>query len=135
MRQWKIALSLALVGAVAAPFILGSYKLDLKREYVTAPLTAEEKQQIAAKLKRNNYCQEQRDRLAQSHDFNDTLPVITCESDIKTLERGEMLHSYSRMPAYLAINTAVVIASFAFIFGLAYLLPALARRYWKWLNA
>jgi hypothetical protein len=135
MRQWKIALSVAIVGAAVAPFVLGSYKLSVEREYVVAPLTAEEKEQIAAKLKKNNYCQEQRDRLAQSHDINDTMPVVACDLEVKTLERGETLHSYSRMAKYLAINAAVVIASFAVIFGLTYLLPALARRYWKWLNA
>jgi hypothetical protein len=135
MRQYKIALSLAIVGAAAAPFIFGSYEMNFQPSSVVVPLTTEEKEQMAAKLKSNNYCQEQRDRLTKSHDFSDTLPVVACELEAKTLESGETIHSYSRAPKYLAINAAVVVVSFALIFGLTYFLPALARRYWKWLNA
>jgi len=35
---------------------------------------------------------------------------------------------------YLALNAAAVAIGFAGVFGLSYLLPALARRYWRWLN-
>jgi hypothetical protein len=38
------------------------------------------------------------------------------------------------IPLYLVLNAAVAIAVFVLIFGLTYLLPALARRYWRWLN-
>ena len=109
--------------------------MNFQPSSVVVPLTTEEKEQMAAKLKSNNYCQEQRDRLTKSHDFSDTLPVVACELEAKTLESGETIHSYSRAPKYLAINAAVVVVSFALIFGLTYFLPALARRYWKWLNA
>ena len=38
------------------------------------------------------------------------------------------------MTIYLLMNAAVAVASFGIIFGLTYLLPAVARRYWRWLN-
>jgi hypothetical protein len=38
------------------------------------------------------------------------------------------------IPLYLALNAAVAIVAFVLIFGLTYLLPALVRRYWRWLN-
>ena len=80
MRQYKIALSLAIVGAAAAPFIFGSYKMNFQPSSVVVALTTEEKEQMATKLKSNNYCQEQRDRLSNSHNFSDTLPVVACDT-------------------------------------------------------
>jgi hypothetical protein len=35
---------------------------------------------------------------------------------------------------YLTLNAAAVAIGFAAVFGLLYLLPALARRYRRWLN-
>jgi hypothetical protein len=35
---------------------------------------------------------------------------------------------------YLAINAVAATAGFVIIYGLTFLLPALARRYWRWLN-
>jgi hypothetical protein len=46
----------------------------------------------------------------------------------KILSRG---HSILK---YLAINAVAATAGFVIIYGLTFLLPALARRYWRWLN-
>jgi hypothetical protein len=35
---------------------------------------------------------------------------------------------------FLLLNLAVSVAAFGIIFGLTHLLPAVARRYWRWLN-
>jgi hypothetical protein len=47
LRQWKIALSLAVVGALAAPFAFGTYKARPTYS-VRVPLTAQEKEAAAA---------------------------------------------------------------------------------------
>ena len=138
MKQRKVAISLAVVGAIAAPFILGTYNKNFAREYVSEPMTAEEKERIAADFRKNNYCQELRDRIQH---LSDTTPLMECEYDLKRFERGEVLHSYSRMPKYLTLNAAAMAAGFVVLFGLTFLLPAMAsacrsvaRRYWRWLN-
>jgi hypothetical protein len=48
MRQWKIALSLAMVGAVAAPFAFHTNKMHYPQWRTWTPLTVDEKQQLTA---------------------------------------------------------------------------------------
>jgi hypothetical protein len=129
MKQRKIAISLAVVGGIAAPFILGTYKENFAPEYVAKPMTAEEKERIAADFKKDDYCQ------------GGSLPLVLCDFSRKRFERGEVLHLHSRMPKYLALNAAAMAAGFVVLFGLTFLLPAaasacrsVARRYWRWLN-
>jgi hypothetical protein len=56
-RQWKIAFSLAIVGALAAPFVLGTY--NARPSYsVWVPLTARERENLAVSLQNSDkYCQ------------------------------------------------------------------------------
>jgi hypothetical protein len=49
------------------------------------------------------------------------------------LKNGEY-YSYFSLPRYVAKNVAAAVAGFVIIFVLAMLLPALARRYWRWLK-
>ena len=55
-----------------------------------------------------------------------------CENWRQELLRGG-LRDFSE-PKYLALNLATALAGFVVVFGLAYLLPAIARGYWRWLN-
>jgi hypothetical protein len=58
----------------------------------------------------------------------------SCRFEPKALEEGVVYGPRSSMPLYLLLNAAVAVAGFGIIYGLTFLLPALARRYWRWLN-
>jgi hypothetical protein len=58
----------------------------------------------------------------------------SCRYFQKTLKEGGYYMYGPAIPLYLALNAAVAIVAFVLIFGLTYLLPALVRRYWRWLN-
>ena len=128
MKQRKIAISLAVVGAIAAPFVFHTYKTRPPTWRTWIPLTAEIKENTAANLKSTNNCQVYEDR-------NDGLALKSCRFEQKALEEGGVYGPRPSMPLYLLLNAAIAVAAFGIIFGLTYLLPALARRYRRWLNA
>jgi hypothetical protein len=126
MKQRKIAISLAIVGAIAAPFVFGTYKAQPQSK-TWIPMTAELKENIAARMKETNNCQEYVDRAPQ--------PALeACRFSQKALNEGGLYGTRPSTPLYLALNVAVAAVGFIVIFGMVYLLPALARRYWRWLN-
>jgi hypothetical protein len=122
MQHWKIALSLAVVGAVAAPFVFHTNKADPR---TWKPITAEERSYILRYLKETNNCQTESNDIAKG----------ACNLSRYELESGDSGKTQLDLPKYLAINATVAGVAFGVIYGLAFLLPALARRYWKWLNA
>jgi hypothetical protein len=128
VRQWKIAISLAIVGAIAAPLVFGTYEAE---PYVGGfqPLTVEQREDISAYLAKLNNCRE-----------FETMPLgsipdegMRCFNQQGLLRNGQY-YSYFSAPRYLALNVAAAGAGFVSIFGLAMLLPALIRRYWRWLK-
>jgi hypothetical protein len=130
MKQKKIAISLAIVGAIVAPFVSGTWKVEPRSE-VLVPLTAEEKERIAARTDRTENCE-----------FIKSFPKrYICQQDHENLERGAEIHSYLSLPKYFGINLATALSAYAVIFGLTFLVPilihaiaSLIRRYWLWLN-
>jgi hypothetical protein len=133
LRQWKIALSLAVVGALAAPFVFRSYQA--KPSYkVLVPLTAQEKEDFATLLAETGYCGTHR---------SNSLDVASCDLWKADYERGaKFIDGPPSVFKYLILNVAVAAAAFVGVFGLAFLIPMLirgvvilARRYWSWLNA
>ena len=142
MRQWKIALSLAIVGALAAPFVFGTYKAD-PRHLVSVPLTTHDKEQRANYLNSlTHHCsffdaelfiryqcyREKREGTIQNFEMR-------MEEELK---KGETDEWHADLPKYWMMNAGPAAATFVSIFALAYLIPLLirgvARRYWKWLN-
>jgi hypothetical protein len=133
-RQWKIALSLAIVGALAAPFVFRTYKARPTYS-VWVPLTAGQKENLAARFQNPNYCRATGRDNAIIHDY-------ICGRDKEIFELGGDYESYLDHPKYLAMNVGAAAATFVSVFSLAFLIPmlirglaSLARRYWKWLNA
>jgi hypothetical protein len=134
MKQRKIVISLAVIGAIAAPFVFHTYKAR-PISNVWLPLTAEEKEEQGAWVKSTNDCQtfESGANPTTSRETYDDW-VRGCRTWQKALEEGGM---YGRGPStwlYLALNAVVAVQAFVVIFGLSYLLSALARRYWQWLK-
>src|SRR6516165_1723847 len=120
MKQRKIGISLAVVGAIAAPFVTGAWKMTPKS---FTPLSAEREKKLTAYIEKTKNCQT----------VEDTYEQFYCENwPRKALRDGGELE-FSK-PKYLALNLATALAGFVVVFGLAYLLPAIARRYWRWLN-
>ena len=62
------------------------------------------------------------------------MSLFGCRVQQKALEEGGYYGRGRSKPLYLALNAAVAVVAFAVIFALTYLLPALARRYWRGLN-
>jgi hypothetical protein len=147
MRQWKVALSLAIVGAIAAPFVFDTYNAD-PTSHTWVPIRAEDRAAISARLNETNNCQVLTDRvnslplpkdpevrtsaLLQNNDF---LPEVDCHIDQDRLQNGGYFETHPDLLKYLAINGLTAGAIFGAIFGLAFLVPTLVRRYWRWLNA
>ena len=138
------AISLAVIGAVAAPFAFHTYKArPMSRAFI--PMTSSEKAAIVARLNETKNCQTLDDlvdqlrasgRLTTStllHN-NDFLNLSSCHDEQRELENGGHFESYPDTLKYLGINAATAGFAFGIIFGLTYLLPAVVRRYWRWLN-
>jgi hypothetical protein len=128
MKQWKIAISLAIVGGLAAPFAFRTYKERAPSVQTWIPMTEEVKAGAIARMKQTNNCQ---DLVGKSGDF----ALESCRFEQKALAEGGVYGLRPSVLLYLAINAAVALVAFGAVFGLTYLLPALIRRYWKWLSA
>ena len=152
MKQRKIGISLAVVAAIAAPFALGTYKANPTSEKFV-PLKARVAE-IKAVLAETNNCQTHLDRVWQIIDeirkrepVNELIAITDhlrakepgadyaeCNRYLKVWNAGGAIYQDFSLSKYLALNVLAAAAGFAAIFGLSYLLPALSRRYWRWLN-
>jgi len=55
MKQWKVALSLAILGAIAAPFVTHTVRMRPATE-TWIPLTQDEKERISAEMSKTSNC-------------------------------------------------------------------------------
>ena len=136
MRQQKIAISLALVAAIATLFASGTYKPT----GTYGPLSKAKEAEMRSILTKTNNCQTNVDSGVQRdpHDafsgFDGLIDPFTCKNYLELLAGSDHLRYDFSLTNYLATNAAAAAVAFAAIFGLSYLLPALARQYWRWLN-
>jgi hypothetical protein len=154
VKLWKVAISLAVVGAVAASVVLGTWKVrPTKLVWVT--LTQQRRQEIESDRKRQvNSCKEK--NIIQPRDFPqrdcENLPScleeysrlladIPCLHSINSLAEGREQVYREDQFKYWAINLAVPLAVFVGIFGLVMVFPAtlavvraICLWYWKWLK-
>lgn len=134
MRPSRTAVGLAIMVAVAAPFVAGTSDPRTNAQSWVA-LTAEQRAEIAAKLDSSKNCRyfetqvEARDVLGLKVDSKDIDDALQCHRDQDALrDGGEMRPGFS-LPRYLAVNAAVAIASALAVLLLAMMVPALFRRY------
>ena len=120
MRRWKVAISLAAVAAVAAPFVFGTWKHQPTSE-MWIPLTEAQRQRLESYLKERNYCRNLNDP--------NLIDQVCAGYALKPLkEGGEWITVSDPHPfKYLALNLVVVIVGYAGIFGLAMVLPTIVR--------
>jgi hypothetical protein len=139
MQQLKIALSLAIIGALASPFMAGSYKVHpTVDEWVQ--LEPAQKTKITAYMEETKNCQTLADRVpkSQTRDLlsnSDYLRGFSCRNDLEKLVKGGESESHVSALKYIATNLAVALCGFLVVFGLTLLIPSIARRYWNWLKA
>lgn len=130
-RARKIALSLAIIGALAGPFVFGSYRA--RPTYpVWMPLTEQERENLSAYFQRNERCR---------RETRDASRII-CHLAWEEYEQGGKREYHPDLAKYLALNGGIAAATFISVFVLALLIPmmmrgfgSLARRYLQWLNA
>jgi hypothetical protein len=130
MKQRKIAMTLAFVGALASPFVFGTLKLRPVSQ-TWSPWTAEVKANIATEMERTNNCREPQGRgkpLSGDQNQRDHDQFV-CNWLQERLNEGGSSSTYKSIPKFLALNALTVLAAFALIFGLSHLLLALVRRH------
>jgi hypothetical protein len=132
IAPWKIALGLAILAAIAAPFAFGTWQPQANAQNWIA-LTPELRASIVAKLDSSKNCRyfetqvEARDVLGLKVDSNDILDAIQCHREQDALRDGGEAQATFSLPRYLAINGAVALVGACGVFGLAMALLALAR--------
>ena len=133
MTQRNVALLLAVVAAVAAPFLFGTSQPRANAQRWIA-LTPELRASILAKLDNSKNCRyfetqvEARDVLGLNVDSKDIDDAMQCHREQDMLRDGGEAQPYFSLPRYLAINAAVALAGSLGILGLAAAAGALTRR-------
>jgi hypothetical protein len=133
MKFWKAGAGLAVIGAIAAPFVFGTWQPRANAQQWIA-LTPELRAGILAKLDSSKNCRyfetqvEARDVLGLKVDSDDIRDAIQCHREQDALRDGGEAQAYFSLPRYLAINGAVALAGAFGVFGLAMVLLALVRR-------
>jgi hypothetical protein len=62
------------------------------------------------------------------------LALESCRFEQKALEEGGVYGPRPSATLYILLNAGISALTFGVVYGLTFLLPALARRYWRWLN-
>lgn len=94
-------------------------------ERVWVPLTEGQREKLTAYANETNYC--------NSSAISEQRPI--CDIMIDRLSSGGHWKVNSLLLKYWALNLGVAFGTFAFLLGLIFLLPTVARRYWNWLKA
>jgi hypothetical protein len=119
VKLWKVAISLATVGALVAPFVVGTWKA---RPTKWVPVTEERRQEIENSL---NSC---KDEGTKSDRW--VCEYLTTEWLKKGGEYGNSPDPFK----YWVINLGAALIALVGIFGLAMVIPRIALRYWRWLR-
>lgn len=129
-RHKKIALSLAIVGALASPFVFRTHNAQPSYA-VWVPLTPQQREELAAVVQKSDDCQRE----------TSIVRGYFCTRDKERFELGGEYEYRTDWLKYLILNVGTAIAVFVGVFGLALLVPMLVRgfaflalRYWRWLN-
>lgn len=120
VRRWKIAIPVAVVGAIAAPFVFGTWKMSTTSE-TWVPLTADQKAKLEIYMQNTENCRTFEAAFGEK-DF--------CDMELEKLRAGgEYQYLYLSTPKYFVLNFVVALGAFIAVFGLTFLLSGLSRRY------
>src|SRR4029434_2621968 len=128
VKQWKVALSLAILAAIAPPFVTHTVRMRSTTE-TWIPLTQDEKERISAELSKTSNCRtlsEQFDakkNMGIKPSVEDFMDVISrdsiCRDQLKSLELGAYVESHPSILKFAAFNLASALAGFGIVFGAA----------------
>lgn len=124
-RRWKVALSVAVVAAIAVPALAGTWRL--------APggwmdLTDSQKRNFSMEILSTNDC-------TIPNDPNDKYELFFCKQNREVLRDGGYRAEPERWtPRKIATNLFVAAAAFALTFALVMIGPPIGRRYLGWLR-
>jgi hypothetical protein len=138
VRQWKIAVSVAVVGAIASPFLGGTWNWKAT-QWVS--LDAETRARLAAIMDRTENCGTYDRSIATLEMLglrpaeDDVIELVTCHRNRQELlDEGHGERRFSPLQ-YLAVNALVLAGSFLAVFAVAMAIPFAFRRWWHWLKA
>jgi hypothetical protein len=100
--------------------------------WTVVPYTTEKKEKITAYVTSN--CRGITDHTQPATSVEEWAHQRNCLNAIEDLQQGGEMHAYPSTSKYLAINATAAAVGFVIIYCLTFLLPALARRYWRWLK-
>ena len=125
VKRWKVAISLAIVAALAGPLVMGTWKLKPGGWH---PLPVDERERIAKMAI-------QTDRCTHFPPSETELSKAICTILISDLDAGGRYESGERITwRYVAKNLELMAGAFGFMFLAAMILQALGARYWAWLK-
>jgi len=134
MKQRKVAFSLAIVGAIAAPFVTHTVTMHPTTE-TWVPLTQDEKERTSAEMSKTSNCRtlsEQFDAKKSMgakpsvDDFMNTISQESiCRDQLKSLELGGHAEAHPSILKYAALNLASALAGFGIVFGVAIVILSL----------
>jgi hypothetical protein len=133
MKHRNIALLLAVVAAMASPFLFGTWQPRANAEQWIA-LTPELRASLVAKLESSKNCRyfetqvEARDVLGLKVDSDDIRDAVQCHREQDALRDGGEVQAYFSLLRYLAVNIGVALVGAFGTFGLAMAVPVLVRR-------
>lgn len=118
VRRLKMAIPVAVVAAIAAPFVFGTWKPTSE---TWLPLAVDQKAKLERYMQSTENCQTF-EAASGDKDF--------CQMELEKLRAGgQYQYVYISTPKYFALNSAAVLGAFIGVFGLTFLLPGLVRRY------
>ena len=136
MKPWKIALILAILGAIVTPFVTQTVRMRPTTE-TWIPLTEDEKERISGEMSKTSNCR------TISEEFNakkntgikpsveDFMDVTSrdsiCRDQLRRLELGGSAESHRSLFKYVVFNLASALAGFGIVFGAAMII----QRYWR----
>jgi uncharacterized membrane protein len=125
VKRWKLAVSLAVVAALAAPLATGAWKL---RPGGWQPLPTDERDRIVKMAAETDNC-------AHFSPEDTDLGKTICTILLSDLHAGGRYESGERVTwRYIARNLELMAGAFVFVFLGAMILLALGARYWAWLK-
>jgi hypothetical protein len=137
VRLWKIAISLAAVGALATPGLFVIWG-DMPEKEVWVPLTKEERQQAENALMSNAcmfeqvFCDLDEFSKQRLRDAPFCYRSLACPVyKLLDLENGRRKVEQRDLFKYWVINLELALAVFVGIFGLVMVLPPFALWYWR----
>jgi hypothetical protein len=123
VRRWKITIPIALVGAITAPLVFGTWKMQPTSE-TWVPLTADQKAKLGTYMQNTENCRTFEAAVGDK---------VFCDMELAKLHAGgEYQYLYLSAPKYFALNFATALGAFIAVFGLTFFLPDLVRRYRSW---